>query len=503
MKFIKSVSNITNLVFGIVFTLLFIYPLTLGDPQIRACYEDDFYYYLKTAINFIELGFPTFDGEIATNGYHPLWFLIITGFVAAFGKGKLFFVAMNIFVLLLNVASLVLLRKLLSLVLDNKYYIELIVVICIYKLVNVSITGMEVVATVPIILYLMYYFQKNYDKLNYFILALLLSLMILSRLDTMLLSLFFIILLIKQKKIDSKGLLPFALGLLPVALYILSNKIFFDTLLPVSGMAKQIRYSYYPSFEALKLMFLGNINAIFLHLLPTLLVPILLFKKDVFSKIKLKQELVLSLTLFTLVYFPLLSIISGWRFFNWYFYPFIFLLMILLVLLDSIPTFKSFASKFQRIIYSLALIYVSVWTVNFKFVRSYDGFPFYAEIEELAKFVNAHPGKYSMGDRAGLLGYLSNSPIFQLEGLVEDKAYLENIKNTVSLREVFAKYKIDYYISYNLEIDKKSGKYLAIEPIEGYEFGNRFMTTPLDYKLELKFKKKDTYYVYNLNKAIN
>lgn len=502
MKFFKSISNITNFVIGIVFLLLFIYPLTLGDPQIRACYEDDFYYYLKTAINFIELGFPTFDGEIATNGYHPLWFLIISGFVAIFGKGKLFFIAMNSFVLLLNVTSLILLRKLLSLFLENKYYIETIVVVFIYKFINLSITGMEVIATVPIILFLMYYFQKNYEKLNYFYLGLILSLTILSRLDTLLFSFIFILLVAKNKKISLKEISLIGLGLLPVGIYILSNIVFFDTIFPVSGMAKQIRHSYYPSFHALRLMYVWNVNAILLHLLPSILIPILLLKKDVLNKVQLKAELVLSATFFTLLYFPLLSIISGWRFFNWYFYPYALMIVILLLLFDTLPSYKSFFVKFQKYIIAIALLYVIGWTFNYKFIRGYKGFPFYTEIEKLAEFVNTHPGKYAMGDRAGMLGYLSKYPVFQLEGLVEDKAYIENIRNSVNLKEVFAKYKIDYYISYNLEIDKNTGKYIAIEPIEGYEFGNRFMSTPLNYALELKFKKKDTYYVYNLNKPI-
>lgn len=502
MKFFKTLSNITNLVIGIVFILLFIYPLTLGDPQIRACYEDDFYYYLKTAINFIELGFPTFDGEIATNGYHPLWFLIISGFVALFGKGKLFFIAMNTFVLMLNVTSLVLLRKLLSLFLENKYYIETIVVLFIYKFINLSITGMEVIATVPMILFLMYYFQKNYEKLNYFYLGLILSLTILSRLDTLLFSFIFILLVTKYKKIGMKEISLIGLGLLPVVIYILSNIVFFETVFPVSGMAKQIRHSYFPSFHALRLMYVWNINAILLHFLPSILIPILLLKKGMLSKVQLKSELVISITLFTLIYFPLLSIISGWRFFNWYFYPFALMLVVLMLLLDTLPNYKDYFTKLQKFIFAIALLYLVGWTLNYKFIRGYKGFPFYVEIEKLAEFVNAHPGKYAMGDRAGLLGYLSKYPVFQLEGLVEDKAYLENIKEAVDLRTVFTKYKIDYYISYNLETDNKTGKYIAIEPIEGYEFGNKFMSTPLDYILELKFKKKDTYYVYNLNKPV-
>ncbi len=38
---------------------------------------DDAYYYLETAWNHSRLGFPTFDGDNATNGFHPLWYVIL------------------------------------------------------------------------------------------------------------------------------------------------------------------------------------------------------------------------------------------------------------------------------------------------------------------------------------------------------------------------------------------------------------------------------------------
>src|SRR5688572_28670737 len=37
---------------------------------------DDAFYYYQTARIFAHTGFSSFDGIHATNGYHPLWFLI-------------------------------------------------------------------------------------------------------------------------------------------------------------------------------------------------------------------------------------------------------------------------------------------------------------------------------------------------------------------------------------------------------------------------------------------
>ena len=43
------------------------------------CSVDDTYYYLQTAWNHKECGFPTFDGIHATNGFHFAWYLILYG----------------------------------------------------------------------------------------------------------------------------------------------------------------------------------------------------------------------------------------------------------------------------------------------------------------------------------------------------------------------------------------------------------------------------------------
>jgi hypothetical protein len=52
-----------------------------------------------------------------------------------------------------------------------------------------------------------------------------------------------------------------------------------------------------------------------------------------------------------------------------------------------------------------------------------------------------------MGDRAGSVGYLLKSPLVQLEGLVMDKPFLENIKQQRPLKTVLQQYGVRYYIT--------------------------------------------------------
>lgn len=48
---------------------------------------DDAFYYLLIARNFAETGVPTFDGIHATNGFHPLWMLMLAAMYKVAGGG--------------------------------------------------------------------------------------------------------------------------------------------------------------------------------------------------------------------------------------------------------------------------------------------------------------------------------------------------------------------------------------------------------------------------------
>src|SRR5258708_12830213 len=48
-----------------------------GGPQYWSMPRDDFYYYLKVAQNLAHGRGSTFNGIVPTNGYHPLYLLVI------------------------------------------------------------------------------------------------------------------------------------------------------------------------------------------------------------------------------------------------------------------------------------------------------------------------------------------------------------------------------------------------------------------------------------------
>jgi len=70
----------------------------------------------------------------------------------------------------------------------------------------------------------------------------------------------------------------------------------------------------------------------------------------------------------------------------------------------------------------------------------------YATAQDVQRFEAKHPGIYAMGDRAGSVGYLIHSPLVQTEGLMMDKAFLENIRQRRPLLDVLKQYGVRYYV---------------------------------------------------------
>ena len=78
--------------------------IALGS-DFEAPFTDDFYYYLTTSRNLIDLSFLSFDKLSLTNGFQPLWFLIITLFNSIFLNDILMNTSIIITIFLLSFLS--------------------------------------------------------------------------------------------------------------------------------------------------------------------------------------------------------------------------------------------------------------------------------------------------------------------------------------------------------------------------------------------------------------
>jgi len=82
--------------------------LVLAPRRVYSYLAADAFYYLTIGRNWERFGFPTFDHELATNGFHPLWQGVVAGLAHVFGDPALMYVSVVLGALLLGAAVWVL-----------------------------------------------------------------------------------------------------------------------------------------------------------------------------------------------------------------------------------------------------------------------------------------------------------------------------------------------------------------------------------------------------------
>src|SRR5204863_1928547 len=84
----------------------FPFHLWQGSTAYLGLLEDDYYYYAIVADKLITTGKLTYDGVTLTNGFHPLWFLIVLAVRFVFGRfGTGFYVALTLLFIGSSVAT--------------------------------------------------------------------------------------------------------------------------------------------------------------------------------------------------------------------------------------------------------------------------------------------------------------------------------------------------------------------------------------------------------------
>ncbi len=475
----RAVLIIVILIVSSLYLLPFYYP----DNSIQF-YTDDFYFYLEIADNFIEKNISTFDGETPTNGYHPLWFVLITGLRAIFHGSELaFFIAFALLRFGLSLWVLYLTYTFALKITKQNLLSVFLATYATFFAASLSVSGMEVALAIPLFFFFLIMAYENSDDLDRFTTTMKLgfagSFLVLARLDTAIFILMFLIsplfLSYGSARRSFTRLLGFGIGGILVPVYLLSNLVFFDTLMPISGQGKQLLHEFQFSLNTFGSIFSlkpglwgGKIAFTF----PAVLISVIGFvvaflNRDVYLKGR-REILLLLPVLFMFSYYITLSFLSSWGIWPWYFYPFVvsFFCSVLIVheRVQSGHYGKArilFARSAIMVLLVLALL-VGV-AKSYKLSRNLgreDNFLHVAR--KMAQFEQTHPGRYAMGDRAGILVYHLESPVIQLEGLVMDKAFLEHIKNEDDLIDVMKQYRIDYYISTNPET--RGDCYIFVEP---------------------------------------
>lgn len=428
--------------------------------------EDDFFYYLRVAVNIAAGRGSTFNGIVKTNGYHPLWLavLAVVSRISADPRIMAGFLALVIFIS--TIVTFLLARKLLRRQIDDPLLTSALAIIVAFYALPLFDTGMEVILAIPFLfgVAVLYQDDRIWSRRAFsFGFGLLLALTILSRLDVMIFAGLLALLTCSDRgvrtKLSSTSLLFMALGLSPFLLYLVFNQVEFHTWLPISGMAKQLKVGYSPSLVPWKSLLRNKAYAL---VLVAVCLP-LSFMPKIRSLLTPSQRVLFSSILaFPWIYVLILSLRSDWRLWAWYFYSLRIALCISFCMLLAIPVFRGWARK--PIVTGLAVLaaFGVIATAKRKPIQQVP--EIYAAAQELVAFSATHPGVYAMGDRSGLPGYLLSDPVVQTEGLVMDKGFLTLIRNQVPLGEALAKYNVSYYVaSTDHRVD---GCFEAVEPAQ-------------------------------------
>lgn len=462
--------------FGYVFTPLIKTIFNENPLHYLNYFADDFYYYLKIAGNIVDHSMSSFDGITETNGYHPLWLLIIVITLKLCGGANfLFFSSILLIKFISGIITFHLFRKISKKLYEESYFTLIIVWLAYITFLIIS-DLMEIVIAIPLLAMLTLFILEEYDDvskrpLKMLSLGFTASLLILSRLDAVIFVIiyiisFFIISLRYLKKALLKSVY-FGLGGILFPIYLIMNKLYFNNFIPTSGQSKQLKTGLMPTFEVLSSVmryrspFLLIIQLTFILIFGALLM-LLLNKKVLITGVR--YRVIWLILLFPLFYYLIQDILSDWPVWYWYFYP-----IPLAFLISAIVAIKFFKNMLAKINVNPKFIYITFLILLFllplkNFVKDNANARFLVA-EKLNEFQRENKGIYAMGDSAGFIGYFTQLPLIQLEGMAADQKMIEHIRKQDNLISVLKEYGVDFYITKNPKFI--SGVYYLIEPKMG------------------------------------
>lgn len=170
------------------------------------------------------------------------------------------------------------------------------------------------------------------------------------------------------------------------------------------------------------------------------------------------------------------GLLSDWMLWPWYNYwqPAVRLLLLLWLCRSVLRLAGTGAKKLAGpALAAAALAAVALTATHLADYRRIDPDWTYMHGKRLAAFARTHPGRYAMGDRAGLTAYFLGQPLVQLEGIVGDRALVERIRRRAPLEEVLAGYHVDYLIASSWYPLPRDGDRLVVTIPDALQAGTR------------------------------
>jgi hypothetical protein len=454
----------------------FVYHVVHNSTAFIGLFEDDYFYYAIIADKLVSIGKLTYDNTTLTNGFHPLWFGVLSGLRWLLGRfGAAFYVSLS----LIFFASLIVTFEL-----GRRFAVRLgaapavagsIAAIYSYGTARLYTGGMECVVAVPLFLWFLIETASRdpitpWRAIRVGFIA---SLAILARLDIAFaagLMILGVVVFTRPRLLElARLLLAFAAGGILVPVYALANYVFFGTFLPVSAVAKRLQTA--PGFNvdyarsiALATTFGPSVGIV----LPLGVIALfLLVRTD-----RRRQEALFAggLALIFAFLFFAINALTGWVAFGWYTYPLVPAVTAALVFISQV--LERYARPTQALTIGLALLVACVPLAAARYYVEHGprwsiaDNSMLAMSHELARRLERRSGLFAMGAIGGVVTYVLDKPVLQVEGIVADQRMVEHVRREDPLPDVLREYGADYLIVSlrSVRSARKDGCYAVTQP---------------------------------------
>jgi hypothetical protein len=426
--------------------------------------QDDAYYYLAIARNISQNGLSAFSLPTETNGYQPLWLVILSLIAKTVASDRILLVAATHLLSLASIVSFLFLSR-------RHYGVAWPAATAVLLFPNIMTAGMETILIPPLaILYL----RSTSPQMR----GLFASLLFLTRLDALAFvagRVFYE--LLTHRRVCWSEHIPLVIT---IACYFGVNLALFGTPVPVSGLAKAIGNVPGENLPT-SVRFLRRVVPSLIALMP--LIALRISRSYSFRN----PEAVAASLAATVVSALYYGLFSGWPLWSWYLWPVMLVVYFTLLELSGVrhrlPPAWALPSKVWKVI-SVTLIsthmLAAVWVYHARFgpIREYvdgrsEGSISYGQDNvHVANALNKRVGlseRIAMGDRAGSLGYFLDERIalLQLEGLVGSYEQIRQMRADRTLSYI-GEFKPDWLI-----VDRDEplmlidGQVVIEEPLQG------------------------------------
>ena len=477
--------------------------------------QDDSFFYLKTAQNFVNGSGLTFDGINSTNGFHPLYFFIISllfFFVNLFHTATPEFLFRTVFLLhLIMILSIVTINT--KIISDinlhlNRNKTNLLLVVILFVLVFIRDFGLESHIGILIIAFYLSIRVKEIRSEKRFIVvkSICIILLFLTRIDyifTIIPAMIFAeIVLSDEKKI--KTLIIYFVSIIPViVIYLSINYYFFNHYASISSMI----LNSFPQIQFLnnleKLIYfnekLFNQFARLVFFIFIIIFYLLIHsKKPNIKSIKFKFETNLVIICAGCFMWALINLaynVHGLR--EWYLTTPVFIASLLLVILISNKKSLFYLTLIISLIIAVYVFY-NTRLINLKFNSNYE----YANILKS----NLKPDdKIFQIDFCGIIGFFSERKLVNGDGLINSYEYYQYLKDH-KIDDYLKKYNVNYYSTFSDKIIKQNDSiFCDIKYLNLYNnFNFCFLVSDLVLRLpfqwnHIAFSSSGEYYLFKIS----